>query len=328
MILVITSKRDSHIGPVASQIHKAGIPWVRLNTEDFANNIEIQLSPTTGIGILYVRDSGKTIDLQQVHSVWYRKPDPVNVSHYSLEPPALDYVEAELNEVLLGLYALLCEAKWINDPFRSRIAHRKLLQLKIAKQVGFATPRTLVTNNPHAALEFGRSLKSGIAVKSLGAISITQELDGGVHQQYGIFTRRITTEELLKVEDKICHMPTLFQEFIEKQFELRITVVGRQVFACRIESRADLPADDYRFDTENVNHTQYDCPELHDKLQAYLNYFGLNFGCFDVLISKTGQPVFLEMNPNGQWLWVENMTGLPISKAIADELCREHPLLL
>jgi hypothetical protein len=55
-----------------------------------------------------------------------------------------------------------------------------------------------------------------------------------------------------------------------------------------------------------------------------LRAFGLNFGCFDILVTKAGEPVFLEMNPNGQWLWVENMTGLPIGQAIAHQLISVH----
>lgn len=322
MILVITGKKDGHINSVARHLDEAGVPWVRLNTEDFATNVNLSIYPAHADGVLQLRDSGKTIQLRDVRAVWFRKPEPTNVTHFALERAALDYVEAELNEVLLGIYALLRDATWINDPFTTRIAHRKLLQLKVATDVGFTIPRTVATNEPPVAATFGNSISSDLAVKSLGAISVTQRVDDGA-QQYGIFTRRISIAEFQRVEDKLRHMPTLLQEFIEKDYELRVTCVGRKVFACRIESRGlDLPADDYRFDTHNVAHSAYACPELHEYFHAYMKTFGLNFGCFDILVAKSGQPVFLECNPNGQWLWVENMTGLPISRAIADELAQ------
>jgi glutathione synthase/RimK-type ligase-like ATP-grasp enzyme len=320
MLLIITSKRDNHVDPVAGHLDATGVPWVRLNTEDFATNVSLSISPADNAAVLTIRDSGKIVDLREVRAVWFRKPEPASVSHFALQGEALDYVEAELNEVLFGLYALLRDATWINNPFTTRIAHRKLLQLKVANDVGFATPRTLVTNDPQAAVAFGEALGTDLAIKSLGAISVMERSEKGI-RQYGIFTRRISLADLQRVENKILHMPTLLQEFVEKQYELRITCVGRQIFACRIESRGrDLPADDYRFDTENVEHTAYECPELHPPLRAYMEAFALNFGCFDVLIAKNGQAYFLECNPNGQWLWVEKMTGLPISRAIAEEL--------
>jgi glutathione synthase/RimK-type ligase-like ATP-grasp enzyme len=254
-----------------------------------------------------------------VRAVWYRKPDPVTVSHLELDGAAVEYVEAEFTEVLLGIYSLLGHVPWINNPFTTRIAHRKMLQLRVAANVGFNIPRSVLTNSPEVAFGFAREVGCDLAIKSLGALNVTTET-GGQSVQYGIFTRRISVAELEEAKDSIGHMPTLFQEFIEKRSELRVTCVGSQVFACRIEAHAgDLP-DDCRFDIKSLTHVACECPELHPKLHRYMESFGLSFGCFDVVVSKSGEPVFLECNPNGQWLWVEKLTGLPIGRAIADEL--------
>jgi hypothetical protein len=117
-------------------------------------------------------------------------------------------------------------------------------------------------------------------------------------------------------------MPTLFQEFIEKESELRITCVDAQVFACEIQTRpGDMTADDYRFDTPNLPQKAVERPDLTDRMRAYMKAFSLNFGCFDFIVPKGGgEPVFLEMNPNGQWLWVERLSGQPIGLAIASQL--------
>ncbi len=138
---------------------------------------------------------------------------------------------------------------------------------------------------------------------------------------YGLFTRRITRSELEQVKDKICNLPTTFQKFIEKRSELRVTCVADQVFACRIEAHpGDLTADDYRFDAHNLNHAACKYPELHERLREYMRELQINFACFDFIVPHEGEPVFLEANCNGQWLWVQNLTGLPIGRAIADEL--------
>jgi glutathione synthase/RimK-type ligase-like ATP-grasp enzyme len=222
--------------------------------------------------------------------------------------------------VIHGLYGLLRHAYWINDPFTTKLAHRKMLQLRVAAEVGFQVPRTIVTNQADKAVTFAQGLPGDLAIKSLGALSVIEEGEQS-SVQFGIFTRRIALHELEAFADKVAHMPTLFQEFVEKGHEMRITCVGSKVLACRIEPRpGDLTSDDYRFDTKNLNHTATDCPALTDPMQAYMRAFGLNFGCFDIAVTPDGQPIFLECNPNGQWLWVENLTGLPIGEAIADDL--------
>jgi len=320
MILIITSKRDGHVESVSQHLDAAGIEWIRLNTEDLATNADITITPTNGSGIICLRDSGRTVDLKKVRRVWFRKPDPVNLSHLTLDEGSHDYVEAEFNEILHGVYAMLRHARWINDPFQTRIAHRKLLQLQVADRLGFKTPRTLVTNDAETALRFADEIGGDLAIKSLGALNVTQDV-GGQMVQYGIFTRRVSRAELAEFRHLVPHLPTQFQEFIEKRYELRITCINKQILACRIEPRpGEITDEDCRFNICSLNHVACECPELHDKLHAYLEAFGLNFGCFDIAITKSGEPVFFECNPNGQWLWVENLTGLPIGKAIAEEL--------
>jgi hypothetical protein len=236
MILIISSRRDGHVGAVTTHINAAGMQWVRVNTEDFATNVEVDLSPTEGNGSLFIKDSGKLIQLRDVEAVWYRKPDPVDLRHFDLEGGASEYVEAEFTEVIMGLYALLHRARWINNPFDTRLAHRKLLQLKTAASVGFSVPRSLLTNRLESALQFAADSNDGLAIKSLGAISVVEDgADGPV--QFGIFTRRVQFTELGDVRDKIRHVPTLYQHFLPKKSELRITCVGPNVFACEIQTR-------------------------------------------------------------------------------------------
>jgi glutathione synthase/RimK-type ligase-like ATP-grasp enzyme len=322
MILIITSKRDGHVAAVSKHLDDARAPWVRINIEDFATNVEVEMTPANGTGRLRVRDSVKEIRLEEVGAVWYRKPDPVSLQHFDMDPAALEYVEAEFNEIILGLYALLDRAYWINNPFNTRIAHRKLLQLRTAADVGFEVPQTIITNQPKSALDFADQVNGDLAIKSLGAISVMQD-EVGRAVQYGIFTRRINSGELAELSDKIGHMPTLFQKFIPKHSELRVTCIGEQVFTCQIRTRAgDITSDDYRFDTPNLQHTAIECPELTTRLHEYMKAFDLNFGCFDFIVSERGEVVFLECNCNGQWLWVQERTGQPIGEAIASQLLR------
>lgn len=174
MILIVTGRRDGHVEAVSRHLSSAGAEWVRLNTEDFAANVEVDLAPSLGAGRLFIKDSQREVVLEDVTAVWFRKPDPVSLQHLEIEPAALDYVEAEFTEVIQGLYALIDRAFWINDPFSTRRAHRKLLQLRTAERVGFAVPPTIVTNLSEAAVKFAHRVGGGIAIKSLCTISVVQ----------------------------------------------------------------------------------------------------------------------------------------------------------
>jgi glutathione synthase/RimK-type ligase-like ATP-grasp enzyme len=324
MILIITSKRDGHVNGVATVLDKAGVPWVRMNTEDLPRNLDMALEPSTGVGTFALKDSGRSFVLSAVDTVWYRKPDAVNLSHFELDTAGREYVEAEFNEILHGLYALWHRAYWINNPLTSRLAHRKLLQLNVAQSIGFQTPRTLITNQVDKVLEFAQQCNWNLAIKSLGAISVASHHQDGM-VQYGVFTRRIGKEELLALQDKIPYMPTMFQEYVPKQHELRVTVVGKQIFACRIDSQAnELTREDMRFDVRSLRHSIVQCPDITNKVLAYMHAFRLNFGCFDIAVSQHDEYVFFECNPNGQYAWIEELTGAPISQAVADMLIQNH----
>ena len=305
MILIFSTKADAHIEPVTRHLDAAGMPWVRINTEDLARNLELTVEPASGKGKICVRDSGREIDLQKVRAVWYRKPEPIDVSHFELDQGALDYIESELREILDNLYGLLSHVPWINNPLKTKLAHRKMLQLRVARKVGFRTPPTLVTNDPAAAIRFARELNSDLAIKSLGALSVTEGTEAQV--TYGLFTRRITRGELDEFKDKVRHLPTTFQQFIEKHCEFRVTCVGQA-------KEIPMPYKTIVFELLQQQ------TELHERLHAYMRELQINFACFDFIVPHEGEPIFLEANCNGQWLWVQNLTGLPIGKAIADEL--------
>ncbi len=115
----------------------------------------------------------------------------------------------------------------------------------------------------------------------------------------------------------------MLQPYIEKQFEVRVTCVGTKLFACRIDSQAsDQTRVDWRhYGSHHVNHVPWSLPPgLADRIIRFMSYCRLAYGAIDLIVSPTGQIVFLEVNPSGQYLWLEHLTGLPITGAIADWL--------
>ncbi len=117
--------------------------------------------------------------------------------------------------------------------------------------------------------------------------------------------------------------PVIVQEQIPWRVELRVTVVGDQIFACEIHSQISNHArlDWRRYDTGATPHLVHELPgEIADRCVALTHRLGLRYGAVDLILTPDGRYVFLEINPNGQWLWIENLTGLPISQAVCDLL--------
>ena len=85
MILILTNKRDGHIDSVANHLDAMNQPWVRLNIEDVPRNLLLTVNPIDGTGSAKVLDSGREFRFEEVRAVWYRKPDPLNLSHFVLE---------------------------------------------------------------------------------------------------------------------------------------------------------------------------------------------------------------------------------------------------
>jgi glutathione synthase/RimK-type ligase-like ATP-grasp enzyme len=118
--------------------------------------------------------------------------------------------------------------------------------------------------------------------------------------------------------------PLTFQEYVDKAYELRITVVGQAVLACKIDSQnaAGLTAVDWRqYNIPKTPHYSYEVSvDLRDKLLLFHQITGLRYSAFDLIRSTAGEYIFLETNPFGQWLWIEDLTGMPITLSIANEL--------
>jgi glutathione synthase/RimK-type ligase-like ATP-grasp enzyme len=116
----------------------------------------------------------------------------------------------------------------------------------------------------------------------------------------------------------------IFQEYIEKRYEYRVTVVGFETFACRIDSQAAGGATAIDWRNYNLSSTPHQEVKLGDQLTDQLVHFvrelGLTYGAIDLVESQDGAFYILEINSMGQWLWIEELTGMPIAQAIANYL--------
>lgn len=306
MILILSSDDDIHAHHVMQHIAERGHEALLLNLADFPKDAQLvfEAGMSNARRILHYRD--QSIDLSQVTSVWWRRPQPYG-THPDVTDPVLDnFAIHEVDEAIQGLWLSL-DAKWINVPSRDQDASRKAWQLDVARAAGLSLPRTLITTDPQAARDFidREGVERTIYKPFQGSEDAWRE------------TRLLKADELDKI-DAVKYAPVIFQEYIEATCDLRVTVVGDHIFAAAIDSQKTAYRVDFRMDM-NVDITPTTlAPQTEAGIRALMKRLGLTYGAIDLRRRPNGEEVFLEINPAGQWLFVEDQTGQPISKAIAD----------
>lgn len=141
-----------------------------------------------------------------------------------------------------------------------------------------------------------------------------------------LYTSTVKEEDLLDAES-LRYCPMVFQEQIPKQSELRVVYVNGKVFVGALDAAvyAESKADWRKPGVEVLEWRHHELPdELVRRLQAFMGKFGLLFGAFDFILTPSGEYVFLEINPTGEWGMIEKDLDLPISSAIADALLEKR----
>ena len=317
-ILIVSTKYDPHVDFLIPKLTERHIPFLRFNTEDFPLRSKLTvLFDENGHHreCLSLPNSPDTAG-EDIISVWYRRPAPFEFPEEFALAVRM-FAEEETKDVVRGLWELL-DCLWVNHPDRIRRANMKIHQLKIADQLGFNIPRTVITNDPEEARKFISTIHGPIVAKPLSRGYIDESDQPGA-----IYTNLVETEHLERIQ-QILYTPSLFQEYVPKDVELRITVVGKNVFAAEIHSQQkEETRHDWRRDALILEHREHQLPDdVRQKCVNLAKAFDLEFGAIDMILTPDGHYVFLEINPNGQWAWIEETTGLPISEALIELLCR------
>jgi hypothetical protein len=327
VILIITNKEDVHPDRVIDILTKNNIPFFRLNTEAILSDYKITYVNDSINTFFYIRDIKRNVslDTREISAIWERrpaKPEESNIQDEKIRQLCLK----EANELVFEIRYFLKEIFSIGHVFNDRIASAKTLQHNVANKVGFLTPSAIISNDFSAAKKIVNKYNS-VAQKSLSADSL--ELND--YEDYYVFwTKKRQVEDIVNFpEDSFELTFNYLQEYIEKEFELRVTVVCDDIFACKIESQhlnEEEGKVDFRQGYEHeLIYSEFNLPhKIRLNCLAYLNQMNLNFGCFDILVTKNKEYIFLECNPNGQWSWIEEEAGLPISKSIAKHLSKAY----
>lgn len=322
-VLILTSKREGwNVARITGYLQEMRVRFFVFDTATFptATKISIALQGHDSIRGHLETASGSHMRLDEVKSVWHRSPEYPQPER-SLPAWQAEVAQSEAATALWSLYTTL-DAFWVNKPLVGvhLLEHNKLYQMKLAREVGLSVPDTIITNESNELLAFCRAHNNIVAVKQLRGRVYK---DPKAERFYGAFTAPFTLEELEELEKDIALSPVLAQEYVPKRVELRTTVVGRTIMSCAIHSQdSERTKHDWRnYDFERVKHEPYKLPErVAAKLLDLMSVLELQFGAVDMILTPSGEHVFLEVNPSGQWGWIEHFTGLPIARTIAELL--------
>ena len=310
-VLIISAKSDWSAARVTEQLDARDVHYSWLDPAEFPQRLAL-VAAFDAVWHVEVADAAGRVDLGAVLAVLYRRPADF-VMPAGMSGPELRFARAQARVGLGGVLASL-RARWMNHPSALADAEYKPRQLALAATVGLDTPRTLVTNDRAAVRTFAGEV-GDVVVKPL-AEPIVREAGGSTP----VWTRRLTSADLEDL-DGVETTAHLFQAFVTKAYEVRVTAVGDRLFAVRIDAGSPQARVDWRSDYDALTYQVVECPHpVAEGIRGYLAASGLVYGAFDFVVGPDGRWTFLECNGAGQWGWLAEECGLPIAEAIADEL--------
>jgi hypothetical protein len=327
MLLILSHPEDVHVEPALGRLRARGAEVACFGWSQFPAAARLVARRDSAGGSLELACDGGRLALDAVGAIWFRRPLRPVVSAQISDPLLREYAQRECLDFLEDVFQSL-DASWLPAPVATlRFASLKARQLALAATVGFAVPDTIITNDPQAFLAFydkhGGQVISKLAGGALHSLTAASVAAGtGRLTQLDRLTEPVTRNDL-PFADSVALGPVVFQQLVPKAYELRVTVVGTRLLTARIDSQKSARArlDWRRYDLDRTPHAAATLPaDVAERCLRLTARLGLSFGAIDLIVTPDGEHVFLELNPVGQYLWLEKMTGLPITEAICDQL--------
>ncbi|MFE2078042.1 ATP-grasp ribosomal peptide maturase [Streptomyces misionensis] len=308
-VLVVTRLDDATADEVITELNRRRVPVTRLDPGDFPDTVTFGAAfGSRGVSGI-VATQTRTVDLGGVRSVYWRRPTPYTAD-LAMDEQTTRWAVEEARYGLGGTLAALPGAHYVNHPWRNRDAEYKPAQLAMAARCGLTVPPTLITNDVDQARAFVHD-HGPVLYKPLRET----EFAGADGRALTVWIEDVLTDQL---DDRVRHTAHLFQQRVPKVADVRLTAVGEQLTAVRIDGS---PGVDWRRHYDRLTYDLIGVPsKVARGVHAYLRAFGLVFGAFDFGLDREGRWHWFECNPNGQWAWFPDRITSLITSAVADQL--------
>ncbi|CCF85188.1 MvdC/MvdD family ATP grasp protein [Nitrolancea hollandica] len=302
-VLIVAPEEDIHAQGVQAVLQRSGIRVVRVDTADFPTTLGLILEwSSTHVSKLILAD-GTEMTRDEITAVWWRRPRSFRIDAAVIDARDREFGRLNAVHAFEALVTTL-PARVVNDLWMERRALRKGLQLEIASQCGLRIPYTIISNDA-AVIRAVAAARPRMIYKPLEKIN--GAADG---------TKMLELEDIPRLT-QLRHGPAIFQEFIEPGYDLRIYIIGDTIYSAKLTSDHPSGRVDIRMDF-SAHIEPYVLPEpLQMALFRMMKTLGLVSGAIDMKVDVDGNYFFLEVNPSGQWIYIEMETGQPITETLA-----------
>lgn len=316
-VAIVSTRVDVSTDAVVRELGRRGIPCMRFNTDEFPYDARLTTRIDSKHASASLRSTTHAIEnLDSATGVWFRRirtPMPPPNSAAGVHEYCINESRAALIGSLIGT-----QKRTMSPPHAIWRAEHKIEQLRVAARLGFTIPQTTVTNDPDEVRRAYAATGGRLVVKAVrrGYIRL------GDDDERAVYTS-IVKEEHLDRDAAIQLAPAIYQRLVAKRCDVRATVVGGKLFAAEIDSQQDPEAvtDWRRTSDPELPHRRAELPaHLRVLIQGLMTALELRFGAIDLVRTPDDEYVFLEVNPNGQWLWLDDQLDLGITSAIASWL--------
>lgn len=314
MILVLTGKEDATADYFCKRLAQSGTDHFRFDTDRDLTEVRLGYD-SFGPSLVVASRKFRPSDFS---AVWLRRPTPLTPT-LSGDAAEIRHATGEWTEALEGFLGHIPKHRWINHPSANAGSSHKLEQLTRAKQFGLTIPRTLLTQSEDEARTFLLECGAGAIVKPISSGYLERESPDDDTQ---VFTNAVTDADLPSL-GLVSQCPTMFQQAVNKTSDVRATIIDE--FAVFVELRAK-DGENQRLDIRrnNMVDVRYSVTEppaaVRAAILAVVRSYGLRFAAVDFAINRSREWVFLEINPNGQWAWLDLIGGVDIAQEFIQQL--------
>ena len=323
-VLIISSRLDFHSRAVAWALEKHGANVVFFDTTSFSGE---DMEAAFNINSVCANfEIGAITDFDAIYN---RRSYPAKATS-EMPAPLRKFVESEHNAFCRWMLSALPHHHngiCVDPPDRVKFAENKALQLVSAHRANLMIPETIISSSPRRIRQFSLDHPRGVVYKPLTGHFWTR---AGI-PRYQTQTAAIRDISVLS-DASISACPGIYQEMIDKVGDIRAVVIGNRVFSALITPSGRLA-------TDEVDHRRYLFlgdfeakefrlpPEVEKGLLDVTRSFGLSYSAADFALDKNGRLHFLELNPAGQFGYVEQIVpSLRILDALVKLLLRRDPV--
>jgi len=316
-VVIVGSDQDIHVSAVEWGLKKMGanvVTWPAIGCGESSLSIDISKKE------MFIAHNNIT----KLDTVWFRRLFNNPQIHHDLHSDDIRFVTQESKLLFKSALSWLNRTVKFcaNDYHAHSQVENKSYQLTLASESNLKVPRTIITNQPMEALQFVE--KNGSVIHKT-AYPYKWKKESASSRAIA----SLITKDSIKDEFSISSCPSILQQYIKKSADVRVFVLGSYICAIKITSRLGDEVVDWRPLSlgGTLDYSLVEMPQTVTKaLFNFMKRADLVMGVFDFSVDQNDSWWFLEVNTQGQWLFMEDwIPGLNLLGKFCSFLMEQNP---